>query len=235
MKKGSFFAVGLGPGDPDLLTVKAIKTIEEAHVIGVPKSGADVNIAVKIAGAHIDEKKVIELDMPMTKDAEKLEKCHRGAAEQIQEILNEGKDFAFLTLGDPTIYSTVMYVHRILKNMGCNTNIIPGITSFCAAAASLDCSLCEKDELLHIIPATFTNLDEISSMEGTKVLMKSGKTIMDVKEKLEGMDAMLVERATMEGEKVYNNIRDLKEPSSYFSIVVVPSEKRQNKSNKEEL
>ena len=83
--------------------------------------------------------------------------------------------------------------------------------------------------MLHIIPATFADLDKIEEYEGTKVLMKSGKTIMNVKEKLSEEGAMMVERATMPDEKIYKKLDDLKEPSSYFSLVVLHSKERQVK------
>lgn len=225
MEKGKFYAVGIGPGDPELLTLKAVRIIEEADVIAVPKSGADVNIAIEITRDFIQGKNIVEFDMPMTKDREKLDMYHRKSAEEIGQMLDDGKSVAFLTLGDPTIYSTVMYVHRYLTQMGYETAVINGITSFCAAAASLNVSLCEREESLHIIPATF-KMEDALRLDGTKVLMKSGKRIMEVKEALLGRNAMMVERATMTGEKVYKDLQDLEEPSSYFSLVVVHEEDR---------
>lgn len=226
MEKGKFYAIGVGPGDPELLTVKAIKAIEGCDYIAVPKSGADINIALKIARDYVKGKDILEYDMPMTKDEAVLKACHLNSAEDIKKLIEDGKSVGFLTLGDPVVYSTVMYVHRILTDWGYDTRVINGITSFCAAAASLNVSLCEKDEMLHIIPATFTDLDSIDDLDGTKVLMKSGKTIMKVKEKLTGHPAMLVERATMEEEKIYKSLEDLEEPTGYFSIILVHSKER---------
>ncbi|MDD4377596.1 MAG: precorrin-2 C(20)-methyltransferase [Eubacteriales bacterium] len=226
--KAKFFAVGVGPGDPELLTLKAIKTMEGSDVIVVPRSGASENIALKIAEEYIKNKEIVECDMPMIKDQEKLNIYHDQSADLISNLLNNGKTVSFLTLGDPVIYSTVMYVHKRLTERGYDTGIVSGIPSFCAAAASLNSSLCERDEMLHIIPATYTDVDKIVEYDGTKVLMKSGKTIMDIKDKLVENSAMVVECATMENEKVYKDIKDLKEKSSYFSIIVIPSESRQN-------
>lgn len=225
-EKGKFIALGVGPGDPELLTLKAVKTMENADVIALPKSGADINIALKIAGEFIKDKKIVEYDMPMSKDKALLDRCHRECAKDIEGFLDEGKAVVFLTLGDPCIYSTCMYVHRIITKDGYNTSIVNGIPSFCAAAASLNCSLCEKDEMLHIVPATFTDLENLDSLKGTKVLMKSGKTIMDVKEKLSGKSAALVERATMSDERIVKNLDEMTEPTGYFSIVVVHSDER---------
>lgn len=223
--RGKFYAVGVGPGDPKLLTVKAIEVMKDCQVIAVPKSGASENVALKIAGEYITEQEILECDMPMIKDKEELNRCHERSADAIAEILDRGRDVAFLTLGDPAIYSTVMYVHRKLTERGYETAMVPGIPSFCGAAASLNTSLCERDEMLHIIPATYRG-SQADALDGTKVLMKSGKSIMKIKEQLAEKKAMMVECATMEREKVYHDLNDLKEQSSYFSLIVVPSEDR---------
>lgn len=223
MNRGKFYAVGIGPGDPELITVKALNNIDRADVIVVPKSGAKENIALTIAGEHIKGKTIMESDMPMTKDRATLDHYHEVAAEEICSLLDEGKNVSFLTLGDPTIYSTVMYVHRKILEKGYEAEVIPGVPSFCATAAALNMPLCEREQMLHIIPATFKG-DECLELSGTKVLMKSGKAIMEIKEKLSDRKAMLVERATMEGQRIYEDLQELEEPSSYFSIIVVPDE-----------
>lgn len=224
--KGKFYAVGVGPGDPELITVKAINTMKNSDVIAVPKSGATENIALKIAGEYIEGKSLLECDMPMIKDKEELDRYHDRSAEKIGALLEEGKTVSFLTLGDPAIYSTVMYVHRKLTDKGFDTAIIPGIPSFCGAAASLNTSLCERDEMLHIIPATYRG-HQADQLEGTRILMKSGKRIMALRDDLIAQKAMMVECATMENEKVYKDLSGLKEQSSYFSLIVIPSEDRQ--------
>ncbi|WP_425757402.1 precorrin-2 C(20)-methyltransferase [Ihubacter sp. rT4E-8] len=224
--RGKFYAVGVGPGDPELLTVKAIRIMEESDVIALPKSGASENIALKITRNYIKGKVLLECDMPMIKDQEELNRYHDRSAAEIAALLDEGKTVAFLTLGDPSIYSTVMYVHRRLTRMGYDTAIVPGIPSFCGAAASLNTSLCERDEMLHVIPATYKG-DQAGQLAGTRVLMKSGKTIMKLKEQLAAQSAMMVECATMENEKVYHDLNQLEEQSSYFSLIVIPSEDRQ--------
>lgn len=224
--KGKFFAVGVGPGDPELLTIKAVKLIEESDIIAVPDSGATDNIAVRITGKYLEGKEVVNCPMPMTKDKAVLDKYHRESAATLAKYLDEGKQVAFLTLGDPTIYSTVMYVHRKLTEMGYETGIVSGIPSFCAVAAALNTSLCEREEMLHIIPATF-RADMVDELEGTKVLMKSGKTIMSVKEQLSDRKAMMVECATMENQKIYKDLKDLQEQSSYFSVIVIPADRQE--------
>lgn len=224
--KGRFFAVGVGPGDPELITIKAINTIKASDVIAVPRSGASENIALKIAGEYIGDKALLECDMPMIKDKKELDRYHDQSAMEIAALLTEGKTVSFLTLGDPAIYSTVMYVHRRLTDQGYDTAIIPGIPSFCGAAASLNTSLCERDEMLHIVPATYKG-HQADELSGTRVLMKSGKKIMGMRDDLIRQDAMMVECATMENEKVYKSLTGLKEQSSYFSLIVIPAADRQ--------
>ena len=223
--KGIFYAVGVGPGDPELMTIKAVKTIEKCSVIAVPASGASSNAALAIAGEHAKGKIILECDMPMTRDQKVLDSCHDKSAAEIAGYLDKGMDVAFLTIGDPSVYSTVMYIHRRLGNAGYETRMIPGVTSFCGAAASLNVSLCEKNEELHVIPASYPGaMDDLGS--GTLVLMKSGKSIMKVKDQLAGRKAMMVECATMENEKIYRDLDELKEPSGYFSLIIVPDKGR---------
>jgi precorrin-2/cobalt-factor-2 C20-methyltransferase len=220
---GKFYGVGVGPGDPMLITYKAVETIKNSDIIVVPNSGASENIALKIAKEHIIGKKIVECDMPMTRDEKKLEEYHNNATNFISEFLDDGKIVSFLTLGDPTIYSSVMYVHKRLTKKGHDTALIPGVTSFCAAAASLNTSLCEKNELLHIIPASYKDTDTALSLKGNKALMKCGKSIADIKEKLIKTDknAMMVECASMENEKIHQNLNSVDENASYFSLIIV--------------
>ncbi len=220
--KGVFYAVGVGPGDPELLTLKAMKTIAQSDVIVAPDSGAGENIALMIAADYIKEKEIAEIKMPMIKEKAELEKYHDQAAFDISKRLEEGKNVAFLTLGDPTVYSTVMYVHKRIKEMGYQTEVIPGVPSFCAAAAALGQTLCMRDEMLHVVPATFQDVDRVLDLPGTKVLMKSGKTMAKLKEKLQGKTVMAVERATMKNQKIYKTSEELDETMSYFSVVIVP-------------
>lgn len=94
--------------------------------------------------------------MPMTKDPEALAASHDRAADQVETYLRDGKNVVFLTLGDPTVYSTFMYVHKRIKTRGYETQIISGIPSFCAAAACADMALTEAKEELHVIRRSTT-------------------------------------------------------------------------------
>ena len=137
-QRGKLYGVGVGPGDPELMTVKAIRTIERSDVIVVPGKNAEDSVAYRIAAGiceNLTEKQLIAVEMPMVKDEAVLEAGHRTAAAQIEALLDAGLTVSFLNLGDVTVYATYMYVHQMVKADGYDTAIINGITSFTAAAA----------------------------------------------------------------------------------------------------
>ena len=144
MMKGKLYCVGIGPGDPELLTVKALKTIEACPVLAVPKSGSGTGTAKDIllkaldgVGLSLSDKKVLTLDFPMTRKDEVLEGAHEKAARVIMADLDEGRDVVLITLGCPTVYATSIYVHRLVRDAGYETAIVPGVPSFCAVSAAL--------------------------------------------------------------------------------------------------
>lgn len=221
---GKLYGVGVGPGDPKLLTYKAVETIEKCPIIAVPKSDNAGQVALNIAKDFIKDQVIVDCYMPMIRDQEALKACHEEVARQLKVYLDKGQDVAFLTLGDPTIYSTYMYIHRLILEMGYETEIIPGISSICSVAAALNDSLCEGSECLHIIPASYKGKEDYLDLEGTKVLMKTGKSMEKVKAHLKERGlyhkAKAVECATMPGERIHQNL-DTVEESSYFSVIVV--------------
>lgn len=226
MSYGKLYGVGVGPGDPEYITLKAIKTINKCRYIVCPESSSGDNVALKIAEGvvNISDKKLLMLDLPMTRDSVKLKESHKKASEEIIEILNKGEDVAFLTLGDPSIYSTYGYIHNIVNDLGYETCIIPGITSFCGAASSLNTMLVQGSEGLHIIPASYRNSDEFNSLSGCRVLMKSGKSLKTLLNNMESIDSYsidIVEKASMKEERVFKNVKSLDEDLSYFSLVVI--------------
>ena len=227
MSKGIFYCVGVGPGDPELMTFLAARIIRECPVAALPKSGSGENAAGKIAEELLRDKELLLCDMPMTRDRAALDAAHAEAARQVARKLDEGRSVAFLTLGDPSIYATPMYLHHILKAQGYETRMIPGVPSFCAVAAALDTSLCEGAERLQIIPASYPDSGEALKEPGNKVLMKSGRSMGKVRAQIdrERFDAMAVECCGMEGERIHRNLDTLEETASYFSVVVVKEKK----------
>ena len=230
MKKGKLYSVGVGPGDPELLTAKAIRVLSECDIVAVPQSDGGGQTALDIAAQYIKDKTVRSFAMPMTHDRAARDASHDAAADAICALIGEGKTVAFLTLGDPTVYSTAWYVHKRVAARGCEAELVPGVPSFCAAAARLGRALCEDGEMLHIIPASHGREREGLALPGSKVLMKAGRGVLRVRDELRESDqleqAALVERCGMEGERVVYDLDELDEPSGYFSIILVKEERK---------
>lgn len=136
--------------------------------------------------------------------------------------MEQGKDVACLTLGDPTIYSTYIYIHRIVKAHGYATEIINGIPSFCAVSAKLQDSLVDRSEQLHIIPSTY-DIEAALELPGTKVLMKAASKMPLVKATLKEkhMTGTMIENCGMPEEHIYHKIDEIPDQASYYSIIVV--------------
>lgn len=220
---GVLYGVGVGPGDPELMTLKAVRTAVAADVIAVPHKEKEKCLALRIAlGAapELEEKEIVAVDMPMTKDPVRLENAYRTGTDTLCALLDAGKNVCFLTLGDPTVYSTYLYLHQRVAARGYETHIIPGVTSFCAAAAELGISLCENKEQLHVIPGTYTP-SEALSLPGTKVMMKNDlpKTLPVLKEL--GVQAAMVENCGLPNQHVYRNVEEIPENAGYFSLLIV--------------
>lgn len=225
MSNGILYGIGMGPGDPELITYKAVKRIGACDIIAVPCKDKKDSVAYKIAQdavENLNEKEIVELDMPMTKDPEVIEGKHRECAGKVMEYLRAGKDVAFLTLGDPTIYSTHLYINRMVEEAGFETKLISGVPSFCAVAARLNQGLVEKEEMLHLIPASYPVADALK-LSGTKVLMKAGKKIPQIKEELKKADCsvVMIENCGMENEKIFRGVEEIPDDAGYFSLMIV--------------
>mgnify|MGYP000211769030 CR=1 FL=1 len=136
MKRGILYGVGVGPGDPELITRKAQRIIAQAAVLAVPDKGSGEKTALTIAGELAEGKEILLCDAPMVRDEAALDAAYEANADRVCALLDGGKDVAFLTLGDPTVYSTYLYLHRKVTARGYEAEIIPGVPSFCAVAAA---------------------------------------------------------------------------------------------------
>lgn len=225
MKRGILYGVGVGPGDPELITRKAQRIIAQAAVLAVPDKGSGEKTALTIAGELAEGKEILLCDAPMVRDEAALDAAYEANADRVCALLDGGKDVAFLTLGDPTVYSTYLYLHRKVVARGYEAEIIPGVPSFCAVAARLGAALCEKSERLLIVPASHKDVDDCLDVDANLVFMKAGREIGALKEKL--AEKGLLERASMvtncgmEGEAVYPRFAELTDGSGYFSVVLV--------------
>lgn len=227
---GILYGVGVGPGDPELMTMKAVRLIRENEVIAVPGPVAEETVAYQIAVQAVPElasKVLVPVNMPMTHDKEEMERNHDLAAQTLEGYLEQGKNVVFLTLGDPTIYSTYLYVQKRVADHGYQTELVSGITSFCAAAARANVSLVEWSEQLHVLPAVH-RLEHPLDLPGNYVLMKSGKKMAQVKEMLRksGRDVVMVENCGMESEHVYNSVDEIPDDAGYYSLIIAKEAKK---------
>ena len=225
MKKGILYGVGVGPGDPELLTLKAQRILKEADVIAVPDKGTGEKTALSIIGPLAEGKPLLYCAAPMTRDPDCLEAAYEQNARQIAALLDEGKTVAFITLGDPSIYSTYLYIHRRVLAMGYEARLIPGVPSFCAVAAALGTGLCEGGDRLLIVPASHRDVADCLAVDANLVFMKAGRELGALRQKLEDASllegAAMVENCGMEGERVFPRFAGAPADSGYFSVVVV--------------
>lgn len=225
MRQGTFYAVGVGPGDPELITLKAIRTLSACPVIAAPITGSGQMLALEIArqAVELDDKTILPLRFTMARDEALRRKAHQQAAEQIAAELDRGQDVAMLNLGDVSIYATASYMVELLRQRGYRTAMVPGVPSFCAVAAELGTSLTDMNAPLHIVPAGGGPLAETLDLPGTKVLMKSGKRIAQVVQALQArqLPAAMVRDCGLPGQQIYEDLEEIPEDVGYFATFVV--------------
>ena len=222
--KGTAYGVGVGPGDPEYMTLKAVRLIKENDVIAVPGKVAKDAVAYKIAAAVVPEladKELVPIYMPMVKDRELIDAEHKKAAKLVESYLDQGRNVVYITLGDSTIYCTFSYIQHYLEADGYPVELVAGIPSFCAAAARLNTPLTEWDEPLHVLPAVHKLEDDLA-LGGNYVLMKSASQMAKVKDMLRrsGRKAVMAENCTMENEKLYRSIDEIPDDAGYFSLII---------------
>lgn len=234
MKSGVLYGVGVGPGDPELVTVRGARVISSCPHVFVPKAKVKAeSVAHAIVESYIsDAATVHELVFPMVTDKAELEKKWSESAEAIASVLREGENACFVTLGDPLVYSTYIYMIRAVQKILPEAEIVtvPGVTSFCAVASLTNFPLGEGKERITIVP-TSEDMDEVRRAVrggGTVVLMKVGKKLPAVIEALEELgamdDAVFVAHAGMDNQRVETDLRKLKgeaEEAGYLSTILV--------------
>ncbi|MBU0600752.1 precorrin-2 C(20)-methyltransferase [bacterium] len=252
--RASLFVIGVGPGDPELLTLKAIRILNRVSCICVPRGkeeGKSLALSIVEGALNLEGKEIISAYFPMRKtrrqeaDEEKnlsSDSCEMDAgwqkiADSILDRINKGMDVAFITLGDPTLYSTFFYICDRLLNLmpEMDIQIIPGVSSITAAASRLKIPLGLADEKIAILPANYAatpiladNLKKTLQQFDTVILMKVHKVFGDIVKALTSMGmldrATYISRAGMEDEAIFKDIRDVKaEDLNYFSMVIVRS------------
>ena len=228
--KGKFYAIGVGPGDSKLITVKAVETLRSCQCIAVPKAmRAEESTALSIAKPYLPENcEILYLPFSMSREKAVLEKIRRQHSQLLAQKLEQGLQVALLTLGDPAVYSTCMYIYQILKQQGFSCEVIPGVTSFSAAAARLGVSLCEDKEVLTVAPCYDDNvcLDKLSAYSDTLVLMKGYQT-MDKIMKSQSLPSRImgVSNCGMPDEEIYWEIKPQENKQyGYFTTFIYKKE-----------
>lgn len=228
---GKLSGIGVGPGDPELLTIKAVRVINEADVVFTASSAKrEYSLALEIARPHLSRDAVIRsLAFTMTSDRAATEAAWDANAAEIASVLKEGKKAAFLTLGDPTTYSTFGYILNSLKKLLPDADIetIPGITSFHAAAARLNRTLVEGEESLLITSGAYggEQLKKIGAHVEKLVLMKAYKNIslnnMALKKTGFFGNSVAISKCGRDGEEIIENIAELedREPD-YWTLIL---------------
>ena len=211
--RGTIYGVGVGPGDPELMTLKAVRLIRENRYIALPSEEPRGSLAYRIAVQAAPEL--------AEKELAKLREAHEKGARQLMALADTGENVVFLTLGDPTVYCTFSYLQHILEAEGYPVELVSGVTSFCAAAARLNLPLAEWDEPIHVLPAAHKTGDRLE-LEGTYVLMKSASHMREVKDMLKasGRKVQAVLNCGMDSEKVCRNAEEIPDDAGYFSLII---------------
>ena len=231
--------IGVGPGDPDLLTVKAVKAIQNADTIMCPASNEDrPSIALSVVSSLIDKSKnqeIVKLIFPMTKDKAILEKHWKENSKIMADKVLSGKNVVYLTVGDPYLYSTWIYMHREIeaKHPEMKIRVIPGIVSMFTFASKVGISIAEGAEKVAIIPSCYdlSSVKEIAKNSEVLVFLKDGRYFDQVIDLLKesgfpensifaigqdlGTDHEIIRKMTL------GEVNDDTLTTKYFSILVV--------------
>lgn len=241
--QGTFYVVGVGPGDPQLMTLKSAKILEDCDVWFVPSAFENGgSMALKIASGAVSRegKTILSHRFPMKQiyrgkapDPE-VKSAWQEAAKTIMAALADGQDVVFPTLGDPAIYSTGFYICETLQEYGSpfRVEIVPGVSAIGASSAVAAIPLCLGDERLVVIPATFENerIRELLELSDVVVFMKVYKVMERLVGLLEELDlidhAVLVERCSLDDQKIWTDVRDaVGHDIHYCSTMVVRKQK----------
>lgn len=227
------YAVGVGPGDPELLTRKAERILREAPVICAPAATAgDSSHALSIVEPLLDRSRqeVIIRVFPMRKDQEGLDEFWEEAAATVISRIREGKDVAFITIGDPFLYSTFLYLYRIFRDRYPDIPIeaVPGVSSITAAAVAAGVPLAAASERIAVLPATFEeeklrrtllDFDTVVLMKVNRVFDRVFALLTELG--LEGKGVFVSRAGTREEEVVHDLASLVGKKLDYLSLLIV--------------
>ncbi|RNB83728.1 precorrin-2 C(20)-methyltransferase [Brevibacillus nitrificans] len=234
-KIGTLYGLGVGPGDPELITVKAFRLLQQTPVIAYPKKRmGSKSYAHQIAEMYVQpaagNKEMLGLVFPMTRDPEILEREWNNTVELVWERLSEGKDVAFVTEGDPMFYSTFIHMMRVMQDEHPEVPIVtvPGVSSFLGAASRFNLPLADGDEQIGIIPATEDKeaMRQAIATHDCVIFLKVAKVLPMIIGLLKEMNlvdkAAVATKVTSSEEMVWTDVRELERAElSYLTLMVV--------------
>ena len=229
---GTLYGLGVGPGDPELITVKAFRVIQESPVIAYPrKRKGSKSYAHRIVEVYIrpEEKEMLGLVFPMTKDQAILDREWNETVDMVWEKLNEGKDVAFVTEGDPLLYSTFIHMMKLMQELHPEVEIktVPGISSFNGSASRLGIALADGDDHVAIVPARddYDAMKKAIEDHDAVVFIKVAKVIdlmITVLRDLDLLDkASVVTKVTSDEEVIWNMSELEGVELEYLTLMVV--------------
>lgn len=237
--EGILYGIGVGPGDPDCLTLGAVRKIEECDLLLLPQE-KDKCYAYQIVkqAVAVAEKQIRVLSFPMTKEQTVLEQAMEENVKGVFDLLKQGKRLAFLTIGDPAVYATYIYLQRRVRELGGKAQMISGVPSFCAVAAKLGISLGEQEDEIHVIPASY-ELCHTMQYQGTRIYMKAGRKLEELCNMLareqkerekqgEQLQVYAVSDCGLASEKIMYGLEELKD-SGYLTVMIVKIVKKKTR------
>ena len=233
---GTLYGIGVGPGDPELVTLKAVKVLHQVpYIFAASSTKNDYSVALNIVRCHLNGAGIEYLPFPMSKDPLVLQAAWEANARRVLEVLDAGSDAGFVTLGDPLTYSTFGYLLKTLKQLRPEVPIvtIPGITSYSAAAALTHIPLTEGEESFYLVSGALgaDKLKEVIDRSDNVVMLKTYRHFDAIYQALEERGLLdcttCISRCGLEGETVVENLRDLKgRELPYLSMIIIKKQGR---------
>jgi len=236
MTFGTLYGIGVGPGDPDLITVRAVKILRQVSVVFAASSTKNTySLAKGIVSTHLKKGALVHiLGFPMTRDREVLEGAWKENARRVVDVLEKGKNAAFITLGDPLTYSTFGYLMQIIREHypEIPIEVVPGITSYHAGAAAAALTLAEAEESFTVISGALgpEKLKELVSHTDNVVMLKAYKRFDEIKETLTHLElgerSVLISRCGLKDEEISRASRYAgKSHPPYLSLLIIKKRK----------
>lgn len=234
--KGTLYGIGVGPGDPELITVKGLRLLQRVPVVYIPKSREESgSFALSVVDAYLDRSRqeVIDLIFPMCKDREGLKAFWEQSADLISDRLGQGLDVACICIGDPLLYSTFAHMMRIVrdKDPDVEIQVVPGVTSIAACTAAVKVPLVQAGERLAVLPATYDpeGIRTVLRQFETVILMKVNRVVDQVLPILEELglkkQSVFINRATTGEEQIVWDLERLRgKILDYHSMIIVRRE-----------